>query len=121
MARFGLNLVVEELDPEAIEVGYGSGSGRPPFDPAMMTSLLLYAYGAGVYSSRRIAKAAGDRVDFMSVVGLDAADFRTITDFLKRRLKALAGLFTEVPRLGQRAGRLKRGQGRTGGGGESSG
>jgi len=33
---------------------------------------LLYACCNGVYSSRRIAKAARERVDFMSVVGLDA-------------------------------------------------
>ncbi len=27
--------------------------GQPPFDPAMMTGLLLYGYCNGVYSSRR--------------------------------------------------------------------
>ena len=34
-----------------------SERGQPPFDPAMMTALLLYGYCNGVYSSRRIAKA----------------------------------------------------------------
>jgi transposase len=38
----------------------------------MMTAVLLYAYCSGVYSSRRIARAARERVDFMSIVGLDA-------------------------------------------------
>ena len=38
----------------------------------MMTALLLYAYCSGLYSSRRIAKACRERVDFMSIVGLDA-------------------------------------------------
>ncbi|MGJ0506606.1 MAG: transposase [Methylocystis sp.] len=41
---------------------------------------MLYAYCNGVYSSRRIAKASRERVDFMSIVGLDAPDFRTISD-----------------------------------------
>jgi transposase len=50
----------------------------------MMMALLLYAYCSGVYSSRRIAKASRERVDFMSVVSLDAPDFRTISDFRKR-------------------------------------
>ena len=36
----------------------------------MMTALLLYGYCHGVYSSRRIAKATRERVDFMSIVGL---------------------------------------------------
>jgi transposase len=43
----------------------------------MMTALLPYAYCNGVYSSRRIGKAARERVDFTSIVGLDPADFRT--------------------------------------------
>ena len=31
--------------------------GAPPFDPAMMVCLLLYAYCVGVFSSRKIAWA----------------------------------------------------------------
>jgi hypothetical protein len=75
----------------------------------MMTVLLLYAYCCGVYSSRRIAKACRERVDFMSIVGLDAPDFRTISDFRKRHLKALGGLFTQVLLLCEKAGLVKLG------------
>jgi hypothetical protein len=50
---------------------YGSELGQPPFNPIMMTALLLYAYCSSIYSSRRVAKACGERVDFMSIVGLD--------------------------------------------------
>jgi hypothetical protein len=65
----------------------------------MMTALLLYGYCNGVYSSRRIAKAARERVDFLSIVGLDPPDFRTVSDFRKRHLKVLAGLFGQVLKL----------------------
>src|ERR1700684_3780208 len=41
----------------------------------MMTALLLYAYCSGLYSSRRIAKACAERVDFMMIVAHDAPDF----------------------------------------------
>ena len=109
LARFVLALVVEQLDLREIEGTYGSARGQPPFDPAMMTALLLYAYCNGVYSSRRIAKAARERVDFMSIVGLDAPDFRTVSDFRKRHLKALAGLFAQVLKLCDRAGLTKLG------------
>src|SRR5208337_1535918 len=109
LARFVLNLVVEELDLEEIERVYRVDRGQPPYDPAMMTALLLYAYCNGVYSSRRIAKAARERVDFMSIVGLDAPDFRTVSDFRKRHLKALAGLFAQVLKLCDRAGLTKLG------------
>src|SRR5580693_7576957 len=109
LAQFVLHLVVEEIDLEAIERVYRVARGQPPFDPAMMTALLLYGYCNGVYSSRRIAKAARERVDFMSIVGLDPPDFRTVSDFRKRRLKALAGLFAQVLKLCERAGLVKLG------------
>src|SRR6266404_6325060 len=83
LARFVLGLVREAVDLAKITGTYGSERGQPPFDPIMMTALLLYAYCCGIYSSRRIAKACRERVDFMSIVGLDAPDFRTISDFRK--------------------------------------
>src|ERR1700751_4506978 len=75
----------------------------------MMTALLLYAYCSGIYSSRRIAKACGERVDFMSIVGLDVPDFRTISDFGKRHRKALSDLFKQVLLLCEKAGLVKLG------------
>jgi transposase len=109
LVRFVTSLVAEHLDLREIAATYGSERGQPPFDPVMMTALLLYAYCSGVYSSRRIAKAARERVDFMSIVGFDAPDFRTISDFRKRHLKALAGLFTQVLKLCAQAGLVKLG------------
>ena len=109
LARFVLALVLEHLDLSEIEAAYAGERGQPPFDPAMMTGLLLYAYCNGVYSSRRIAKAARERVDFMSIVGLDPPDFRTVSDFRKRHLKALAGLFGQVLKLCEQAGLVKLG------------
>jgi hypothetical protein len=75
----------------------------------MMTALLLYAYCSGVHSSRRIAKACGERVDFMSLVGLDAPDFRTICEFRRRHLGALKALFVQVLALCAKAGLARLG------------
>ena len=74
-----------------------------------MTALLLYAYCSGLYSSRRIAKACAERVDFMMIVAHDAPDFRTIADFRKRHLQALGRLFLQVLKLAQKAGLAKLG------------
>jgi transposase len=109
LARFVLALALEHLDLSEIEAAYAGERGQPPFDPAMMTALLLYAYCNGVYSSRRIAKATRERVDFISIVGLDPPDFRTVSDFRKRHLKALAGLFGQVLKLCEQAGLAKLG------------
>jgi Transposase DDE domain/Transposase domain (DUF772) len=83
--------------------------GQPPFDPRMMTALLLHAYASGIYSSRRIAKAAVERADFMMIVAGDPPDFRTISEFRRRHLKALASLFVQVLQLAEKAGLVKLG------------
>ena len=75
----------------------------------MMVALLLYAYSVGIYSSRRIAKACEERVDFMAVTAMRKPDFRTVSDFRKRHLGALSGLFAQVLRLCRRAGLVKLG------------
>ena len=86
-----------------------AGLSQPPFDPRVMTALLLYAYCSGLYSSRRIAKACAERVDFMMIVAHDAPDFRTIADFRKRHLPALGRLFLQVLKLAEKAGLAKLG------------
>ena len=109
LATFVLNVVKDELDLAEILACYCSEKGQPPFHPVMMTGLLLYAYCCGIYSSRRIAKACHERVDFMSIVGFDAPDFRTIADFRKRHLKKLGELFAQVLKLCDRADLVKLG------------
>src|SRR4051812_49096642 len=59
---------------------------------------------------RGIAKACAERADFMMIAALDGPDFRTISDFRKRHLKALAGLFVQVLKLAEKAGLVKLGQ-----------
>ncbi len=109
LARFVLNLVRDDIDLAAVTGTYGSERGQPPFDPTMMTVLLLYSYCCGIYSSRRIAKACRERVDFMSIVGFDAPDFRTVSEFRRRHLKALGALFTQILHLCETAGLVKLG------------
>src|SRR6202795_99082 len=109
LAGFVLSLVRDDIDLAEIAGRYGSERGQPPFDPVMMTALLLYSYCCGIYSSRRIAKACWERVDFMSIVAFDAPDFRTIAEFRKRHLKALGALFTQILHLCEPAGLVKLG------------
>jgi transposase len=109
LACFVLSLVRDDLGLGEITGTYGSERGQPPFDPTMMTALLLYSYCCRIYSSRRIAKACRERVDFMSIVALDAPDFRTISDFRKRHLKALGDLFKQILQLCEKAGLVKLG------------
>jgi len=103
------DVVRETLDLGEIMAAYDEPRGHPPYHPAMMVALLLYAYTQGVYSSRRIARACEERLDFMAVTALARPDFRTISDFRKRHLAALAGLFLQVLALCRQAGLVRLG------------
>jgi len=109
LSRLVVALVREELDLSAVVGSYRSVLGQPPFDPRMMTALLLHGYASGIYSSRRIAKSAVERADFMMIVAGDPPDFRTIAEFRNRHLKALAALFVQVLQLAAQAGLVRLG------------
>lgn len=109
LAHFVRDTVRDSLDLSAIVETYTEDRGFPPYDPTMMTALLLYAYCQGLYASRRIAKACEERVDFMAVTARQSPDFRTVSDFRKRHLTALGGLFTQVLKLCQAAGLVQLG------------
>jgi transposase len=109
LSRFVVKLVSETLDLSEIYASYQGELGQPPYHPGMMTALLLYGYGSGIYSSRRLSKACGERTDFMVVTGLSRPNFRTISEFRRRHLEALGRLFVQVLRLCQEAGLVKLG------------
>ncbi len=109
LSRLIVSLVRESLDLSEIVGSYPSGLGQPPFDPRLMTGLLLHGYASGLYSSRRLARASVERADFMMIEAGDPPDFRTISEFRRRHLKALAGLFVQVLRLAEKAGLVKLG------------
>jgi transposase len=83
--------------------------GAPPFDPAMMVCLLLYAYSVGVFSSRKIALACERHLAFLAIVGQEHPDVRTISDFRKLHLDAFTDVLVQVVRLAGEAGLVKLG------------
>jgi transposase len=102
--------VVPKLDLSQFYAFYEQETrGGPPFDPAMLVCLLLYAYCVGVFSSRKIALACERNVAFLAIVGEDRPDFRTISDFRKLHLKAFKVVFVQVVRLAGAAGLVKLG------------
>ena len=83
--------------------------GAPPYNPAMMSCLLIYAYCVGVFTSRKIALACERNLAFIAIVGDERPDFRTISDFRKDHLEAFIELFVQVLRLAKEAGMVKLG------------
>jgi transposase len=102
---------VDELDLCAIVDTYevGDGRGQPPYHPAMMVKLLLYAYCIGTPSSRKIEQATHRDVAFRVLAGDQHPDHDTLAAFRKRHLEALAGLFVQVLELCRAADLVKLG------------
>lgn len=101
---------VEALDLSEIEAVYErEARGYPPYHPQMMTKILFYAYCTGVFSSRKIACRLEEDVAFRVLAAENRPDFRTVSDFRKRHLAALAKLFRQVLLLCRQAGMVRLG------------
>jgi transposase len=102
--------VVKALDLTAIYQSYdNSKGGKPAYNPTMMTSLLVYAYCIGVYSSRKIEQATHHVIPFRVLSANQHPDHDTIAEFRKRHLEVLAQLFVQALQLCQKAGLVKLG------------
>src|ERR671935_2845279 len=96
---------VAEMDLDAFYGTYRvDGRSRPPYDPAMMVALLLYAYARGIRSSRVIERACEEDVAFRVLAAQQRPDHATLARFVERHQDAIAGLFGEVLTLCARSG-----------------
>jgi transposase len=96
---------VDELDLSSFYDAYREdGWGRAAFEPAMMVTLLLYAYAVGERSSRAIERRCREDVAFRVITANRIPDHATIARFRVRHEQALAATFTQVLALCARAG-----------------
>jgi transposase len=103
--------VVDNLDLSAMDAVYGTEKrGQPPYDPLMMTKVLVYGYCIGVFSSRRIEKRLVEDIAFRVLAADNQPNFRTISDFRKIHLQTLSGLFEQVLKIALEAGAMKVGR-----------
>jgi len=66
----------------------------------MLLKVVVYAYADKIYSSRRIAKATRENINFLWLTGNVTLDFMTINRFRSERLKGIIDdIFTEVVEL----------------------
>ena len=101
---------VGEMNLNAFYASYRhDGRSRPPYDPAMMVALLLYAYARGIRSSRVIERACEEDVAFRVLAAQQRPDHATIARFVAIHQDAIAGLFGEVLTLCARGGLAKVG------------
>jgi transposase len=103
--------VIDNLNLSAMDTVYGEEQrGQPPYDPRMMTKLLVYGYCVGVFSSRRIQQRLAEDIAFRVLAAGNAPNFRTISDFRKIHLPTLESLFEQILKIALEAGAMKLGR-----------
>ncbi|MEV3987252.1 transposase [Nonomuraea sp. NPDC049758] len=97
--------VVEHLNAAALEARYVQcGPGRRAYDPRMLLALLIYAYSAGVRSSRQIERSCRTDVAMRVICGLHVPDHTVIARFRQQHQDAVRDLFTQVLVICAKAG-----------------
>jgi transposase len=111
LALFISDVVDHALDLTPVLATYetGDGRGQPPYHPALMVKLLVYAYCTGTPSSRRIERATYEEVPYRVLAANQHPDHDSLAAFRQQHLQALAGLFTDVLGLCRQAGLVRLG------------
>ena len=101
---------VEQLDLAAFYADYRpDGHGRAAYDPAVMVSLLMYAYCTSVRSSRGIERHCRQDIAYRVITGNRVPDHATVARFVVRHEQRLGELFGRVLKLCAKAGLVASG------------
>lgn len=97
--------MVDELDLDPFYAAYrDDGVGRPPYDPAMMVTLVLYCASKNIRGGRAVAAACHDDLGCRVITGNTYPHRTTIDRFLTDHGAALRGLLAQSVRLCDEAG-----------------
>ena len=98
--------IVNGMDISRLHALY-PGGGAPAYDPAMMLKVVLFAYASGVYSSRKIARATAENINFMWLCGMRPLDHNTINRFRSERIRPVfEDVFSEIVAVLAEAGHV---------------
>ena len=88
--------VIDSLDTSKLKALY-PGGGTSAYDPSMMLKVVVFAYASSIYSSRKIARATQENINFMWLCGMQQLDHNTINRFRSNRIRPVfEDIFSEV-------------------------
>ena len=93
-----VNTIVDSLDLAPLYDRYKTG-GCPAYHPRMMLKVMIYSYSQKLYSSRQIAKALRENINFMWIAGGNKPDFRTVNRFRLDMKDVIEDVFYDVVKL----------------------
>lgn len=96
--------VMSRLDVSAFEQRGDDLRGRRGYDPAVLATVLVYAYCVGERSSRRIERRCHEDIAFRIAAANLTPDHTTLSRFIKDRADAFDGLFVQVLAVAAAAG-----------------
>jgi transposase len=102
-----VNDLLDKLDLDRFICRY-EGGGASSYHPMMMLKVLIYAYTQRIYTSRQIAKALRENVQFMWISGGNRPDFRTINRFRSGMLRdSIDSIFVSMVEMLIASGHVK--------------
>ena len=100
--------IVENLNLQKIIDKY-SDIGQRAISPKILIGILFYGYAIGLRSSRKLAKACVERLDFMYITVKFMPSHKTISEFRRENLKEIKDVFQEIVLIGIKLGLVKIG------------
>ena len=90
-----VNQVIEELSMDVFEKKYQE-IGNTAYNPRMMLKVILYSYQQGIFSSRKMEKAAERNIYYWYLTGKQKPNFRTLCKFIRRHQEEIEDVFSQV-------------------------
>jgi transposase len=95
--------IFQQIDTVSLMKNY-SRLGQNAFNPRLITSILIYAYSQGVFSSRQIHQKCKEDISFMYISHRQCPDFRVLSDFRKDNYEFFKECFKQSVLLAMEAG-----------------
>lgn len=90
-------LVDNKIDLTVLENRYRNDStGAPAYHPGILLKIVFLAYSRGIISSREIARACRENIQFMALSANTKPNFTTLAWFVRNMKDNIMGVFVNI-------------------------
>ena len=100
--------IFSQIDTSQLEKKY-SMLGQHAYHPRLITSILIYAYSQGIFSSRKIEQKCSQDLSFMYISHANCPNFRVLADFRKDNWKFFKSCFAQSVAIAKSLGMISLG------------
>ncbi|MCK5905091.1 MAG: IS1182 family transposase [Gammaproteobacteria bacterium] len=90
--------IFKDLDTSEIEKQF-STIGQHAYHPKLITSILIYSYSRGVFSSRQIEQRCNEDLSFMYIAQMGCPNYRVLNDFRKDHHEFFKDCFKQTVKM----------------------